>query len=162
MAPNRRSAWLRGTLDLLVLAALVDRERYGYELAQRLESRGLGRVKGGTLYPLLARLETAGLVSSAWSAPKAGPVPRVYELTPAGRQALERSAAGVADLQGLIAQYLTRFRKVSSAPAPPPAAPPAGAPPPAAPAPRPAPPPPAAPPPGTPAPRRGRPFHRGR
>lgn len=89
MASDRRSAWLRGTLDLLVLAALVDDERYGYELAQRLESRGFGRVKGGTLYPLLARLETAGLVAATWRSGEHGPRRRYYALTAPGRTLLE-------------------------------------------------------------------------
>lgn len=93
MALERRSAWLRGTLDLLVLAALVDDERYGYQLAQRLEAAGLGRVKGGTLYPLLARLESAGLVCATWREGENGPGRRYYALTPVGREVLETEGA---------------------------------------------------------------------
>lgn len=88
MPSDRRSALLRGTLDLLVLASLVDGERYGYELAQRLESAGLGRVKGGTLYPLLARLEGSELVAATWRTGERGPGRRYYTLTPGGREIL--------------------------------------------------------------------------
>lgn len=88
MDADRRGSWLRGTLDLLVLAALVDDERYGYELAQRLEAAGLGRVKGGTLYPLLARLQAADLISASWRAGERGPGRRYYAITESGRATL--------------------------------------------------------------------------
>ena len=146
-----------------MLLLLAESPGHGYELMERLKPLGFDWNGPGPIYRELRSLEAGGLVSSAWSAPKAGPVPRVYELTPAGHQALERSAAGVADLQGLIVQYLTRYRAVTAAPRPPSApreslplaTPPRVAAPPPAPAPTP-------PPPAPPAPRRGRPFHRGR
>jgi len=133
-----------------MLLLLAESPGHGYELMERLKPLGFDWNGPGPIYRELRSLEAAGLVSSAWSAPKAGPVPRVYELTAAGHQALERSAAGIADLQALIAQYLSRFRRVAAAPHPAAAA-----------APTPPPPEPPAPEP-TPAPRRGRPFHRGR
>jgi PadR family transcriptional regulator PadR len=55
---------LRGVLELCVLGALRGGPSYGYALAQSLEQAGLGTVKGGTLYPLLGRLE-----ASSWSRP---------------------------------------------------------------------------------------------
>lgn len=85
MLPDRRGALLRGTLDLLVLASLKNGERYGYELAQHLEAGGLGRVKGGTLYPLLARLEGSDLLAATWRTGEHGPGRRYYTLTPKGR-----------------------------------------------------------------------------
>jgi PadR family transcriptional regulator PadR len=89
---DRRAQWLRGVLDLCVLAALTERERYGYELSQRLEASGLGRIKGGTLYPLLARLEEAGLVSARWQPGEQGPGRKYYALTAAGRARLASQA----------------------------------------------------------------------
>jgi PadR family transcriptional regulator PadR len=154
----------RALLAPCMLLLLAETPGHGYELMERLKGLGFDWNGPGPIYRELRSLEAAGLVSSAWSAPKAGPVPRVYELTAAGRQALERSAAGVANLQNLITEYLSRFAQVASAasdqppPAPPrssgPAPPPEPPPPPAAPLPSPA----ATPPPA----RRGRPFHRGR
>ena len=138
----------RALLAPCMLLLLAEAPGHGYELMERLKPLGFDWNGPGPIYRELRSLEAAGLVSSAWSAPKAGPVPRVYELTPAGHHALERSAAGIADLQGLIAQYLSRFRRVASAPrrVPAPPAPVPEAPMPEAPV----------------APRRGRPFHRGR
>jgi len=140
----------RALLAPCMLLLLAESPGHGYELMERLKPLGFDWNGPGPIYRELRSLEAAGLVSSAWSAPKAGPVPRVYELTAAGHQALERSAAGIADLQALIAQYLSRFRRVAAAPRPAAAA-----------APTPPPPEPPAPEP-TPVPRRGRPFHRGR
>ena len=51
-------------------------------------------------------------VASAWSAPRAGPVPRVYELTNDGRKALDRCAVNVVELSGLLNQFLNRHRAV--------------------------------------------------
>jgi PadR family transcriptional regulator PadR len=88
MKDDRRTQWLRGILDLCTLAVLADQERYGYELAQQLEQAGLGAVKGGTLYPLLARLEKAGHVSTQWREGQQGPHRKYYSLTRSGRRFL--------------------------------------------------------------------------
>lgn len=97
---ERRGQWLRGLLDLCVLALLRDGESYGYQLAQALEAAGLGPVQGGTLYPVLLRLQRAGLVTTAWREGEAGPARKYYRLSDDGRRELtEVSAAwlGFAD-----------------------------------------------------------------
>jgi PadR family transcriptional regulator, regulatory protein PadR len=84
--------WMRGVLSLCVLAVVGEGQTYGYALAQRLHSAGLGTVKGGTLYPVLARLEQDGLVVSSWGAGESGPGRKFFSITSAGRAALaERS-----------------------------------------------------------------------
>lgn len=89
MATDRRASWLKGVLDLLVLACLTGGESYGYEIAKRLDEAGLGRIKGGTLYPVLNRLEEAGLVKAEFRATERGPGRRYYQLTEDGRRGLE-------------------------------------------------------------------------
>ena len=76
--------WLRGVLELAVLRTLADGPTYGYALASRLADEGLGTVKGGTLYPLLARLEENGLVSTEWRAGDGGPGRKYFALTADG------------------------------------------------------------------------------
>lgn len=83
------SEWLRGALEVCVLAVLADGPTYGYAITARLGELGLGSVKGGTLYPLLARLEQAGHVSVEWRAGDGGPGRKYFELTESG--ALARS-----------------------------------------------------------------------
>lgn len=82
------ASWLRGVLEIAVLAALVDGESYGYALAQRLSRAGLGKVSGNTLYPVLARLETSGAVSSRWTEGAGGPGRKFYAITDNGRRRL--------------------------------------------------------------------------
>jgi PadR family transcriptional regulator PadR len=82
--------WLRGVLELCVLGVLADGPTYGYAIAQRLARAGLGVVKGGTLYPLLSRLEGDDLVEATWRAGDAGPGRKFFELTPAGGTELVR------------------------------------------------------------------------
>jgi PadR family transcriptional regulator PadR len=88
---ERRSQWLRGVLDLCLLSLLAGRESYGYELAQSLDAAGIGPIQGGTLYPVLMRLQKGGLVASRWHAGDAGPARKYYRLTAAGQAALHTS-----------------------------------------------------------------------
>lgn len=90
---ERDPQWLRGVLPLLVLAVLQGGECYGYDLSRKLQAAGLGAIKGGTLYPVLARLERDGAVAIRWSTPTAGPARKYYRLTAAGRDQLRDGAA---------------------------------------------------------------------
>ncbi|PZG10127.1 PadR family transcriptional regulator [Nonomuraea aridisoli] len=86
---TRRTQWLRGVLDLSVLALLAETgESYGYALLQRLEQAGLPDMKAGTLYPLLNRLATDGLLRAEWRAGDGGPGRKFFALTDEGRKAL--------------------------------------------------------------------------
>ncbi|QBI53523.1 PadR family transcriptional regulator [Streptomonospora litoralis] len=89
---DRRSSWLKGVLDLLVLATLVRGESYGYEIAKTLADSGFGRIRGGTLYPVLNRLEESGLVVAEFRAAEKGPGRRYYRITGAGRTTLKEQA----------------------------------------------------------------------
>ncbi len=82
--------WLRGVLEFCVLAAVSDLPRHGYAIAQALADKGFGVIKGGTLYPLLARLEADGLVASTWQAGDGGPGRKVFAITGDGRLELAR------------------------------------------------------------------------
>lgn len=90
--PSWPSEWLRGVLGVCVLRILGDGPTYGYAISTWLAAAGLGAVKGGTLYPLLARLETAGLVEVEWRPGEGGPGRKFYALTGAGRAEATRQA----------------------------------------------------------------------
>ncbi|WP_307845753.1 PadR family transcriptional regulator [Saccharomonospora sp. NB11] len=93
MQHDRRAQWLRAVLEPCVLALVRRRESYGYELAAALEEAGLGPVKGGTLYPLLLRLERRELITATWREGTVGPARKYYRITPAGEEALRDTAA---------------------------------------------------------------------
>lgn len=87
---TRQTQWLRGVLDLAVLALLAESgEDYGYTLLQRLSDAGLPGMKAGTLYPLLNRLAADGLVEAEWRAGQGGPGRKFFMLTESGRAFLE-------------------------------------------------------------------------
>ncbi len=76
----------KGLLELCILNALADRERYGYELVKTLVAiPGLG-VTEGTLYPLLSRLRVQGLITSRLEESSEGPARKYYSLTSGGRK----------------------------------------------------------------------------
>ncbi len=73
----------RGLIVLAVLTQL-DEEQYGYSLTKRLADKGL-EVDQGTLYPLLRRLETQGLLASNWRLESERPR-RYYVISAEGRK----------------------------------------------------------------------------
>lgn len=85
------SDWLRGTLSYAVLGSLRFGPMHGYAISTALEGAGLGKVKGGTLYPLLTRLAQGGLVSSTWEPGSAGPGRKVFAITSAGQLHAEQA-----------------------------------------------------------------------
>ncbi|MFX0537839.1 PadR family transcriptional regulator [Ornithinimicrobium sp. Y1847] len=91
------SEWLRGVLGVCVLRILLDGPSYGYAITQRLGEAGLGTVKGGTLYPLLGRLEEAGHVEVDWRPGDGGPGRKYFALTEQGRHAAQEQATAWVD-----------------------------------------------------------------
>ena len=88
-ARNMLAQLRRGTVEYCVLALLRDEERYGFDLVRALAQADGMVTSEGTIYPLLARLRRAQLVTTAWRESDAGPPRRYYRLTDAGRAALE-------------------------------------------------------------------------
>lgn len=76
----------RGTIELVLLTLLEERERYGYEIVAAIEEHSGGRleVKDGTLYPVLYRLEEAGFVEPRWETQERGVPRKYYRITAAG------------------------------------------------------------------------------
>jgi PadR family transcriptional regulator, regulatory protein PadR len=100
-----------GTLDLVLLAALQDRPRYGLEILEHIEARsgGLFDMKEGSLYPALHRLVKAGWIDSEWQASEKGGAPRkVYHLTDSGLGALTSKRSEWQGLRGAVDALLLR------------------------------------------------------
>lgn len=89
----------KGVVEYCVLGLLAREPMYGWQLSETLTQRGL-IASIGTLYPMLSRLRSQGLVSTYDEASAAGPVRKYYRLTP----------AGVAEL-GVFRQQWTPFAK---------------------------------------------------
>jgi len=82
---------LQGTLDLLILKALVTGELHGLGISRRIEqiTRGTFLVKPGSLFPALHRMEEAGWLSSFWGDSENNRRAKYYQLTKAGLAQLE-------------------------------------------------------------------------
>ena len=98
---------LRGHLQDMVLAALERGSAHGLEILRRLDAAGDGslKLKEGSLYPTLYRLENAGLVKAEWDEEtkgRRGPRRRVYRLTSKGAAALTRGRTQWADFARVI------------------------------------------------------------
>ncbi len=76
----------KGCLELAILAALWEGKLYGLEILRRLETDSDLIVSEGTVYPLLSRLKSLGLVRSEWVESDAGHPRKYYSLTAAGKQ----------------------------------------------------------------------------
>ena len=87
---NLRLELRRGCLSLAVLSQLKT-ERYGYTLRKALNEQGM-EIDEGTLYPLLRRLESHGLLTSEWREEEKRNK-RFYRLSPDGKQVLKQLAA---------------------------------------------------------------------
>lgn len=98
---------LRGHLEGMALSALERGEAHGYEVLQRIEALGCGALKlrEGSLYPALYRLENAGLIRARWeknAGSRPGPRRRIYALTPKGRRELERRRESWKDFVSVV------------------------------------------------------------
>lgn len=100
---NLRLELRRGSLILAVLAELRT-EQYGYTLRKALSGHGLA-IDEGTLYPLLRRLETQGLLKSQWREEDKRNK-RFYQLSPEGAQILEQLSAEWRAINGSLDQIL--------------------------------------------------------
>jgi len=104
---------LRGHLETLILAALERGPGHGLEIMRRLDAGGCGvlKLKEGSLYPALYRLEAAGQIKAVWERQphgRRGARRRVYRLTPKGSQKLragrEEWQTFVSTLGAMLAQ----------------------------------------------------------
>jgi PadR family transcriptional regulator PadR len=99
---------LPGTLDLLILRALVRGPMHGYAVAERLKqvSADVLHVGESTLYPALQRLLRNGWVTAEWGASDNNRRARFYTLTPAGRKQLKSERQEFERLIAAIQQVL--------------------------------------------------------
>ena len=78
----------RGVLELCILQLLRREASYGYEIVTRLEALGPLAAGENTIYPLLRRLKTEGLLDTFMQESPAGPPRQYYRLTADGKRRL--------------------------------------------------------------------------
>ena len=82
----------RGSLEVLILALLDERQRHGYDISRLIDERSGGKITFHTasLYPTLYRLEDKALIEGRWVERAGQRRRRYYRLTPAGRKVLRQ------------------------------------------------------------------------
>jgi PadR family transcriptional regulator, regulatory protein PadR len=98
---------LRGTLDLLVLRALLSSATHGRAIAKHIQrtSEDLVQLETGSLYPALHRVEAKAWIAASWELSDKGKRARYYHLTPRGEGSLLRnnqSGRTISRAMGLI------------------------------------------------------------
>ena len=88
--PKAAASLLQGTLDVLILKVLALEPMHGLGISRRIAqvTNGTFRVKPGSLFPALHRMEEAGWLISAWGESENNRRAKFYRLTVAGRRQL--------------------------------------------------------------------------
>ncbi|MCJ7843545.1 PadR family transcriptional regulator [Lederbergia sp. NSJ-179] len=88
MSGKLSSDILRGHTDTIVLASLLDRDRYGFEIYNRVlqKTENLYELKETTLYSSYKRLEKDGFIESYWGDETQGGRRKYYHITERGRE----------------------------------------------------------------------------
>lgn len=102
---------LRGHLDGLILSVLAQGEAHGFDIIKQMEARGSGvlKLREGSLYPALYRLEGRGLIAGRWEDDEGRPRGarrRLYTLTEAGRGSLAEQRAAWRQFSAVVGAIL--------------------------------------------------------
>jgi PadR family transcriptional regulator, regulatory protein PadR len=107
--------------ELVVLSVLSDGALYGYAISKQVAGRSEDqmRLPPGLLYPLLARMESQGLIASSWDEVKSdrseeeaqGRRRKWYRLTPKGQRRLEQRIEAHRAYQSLIDRFIPRMNE---------------------------------------------------
>ena len=105
---NTASDLLPGTLELLILKALLGGSKHGYDIVEhlRLASDDVLRIGESALYPALQRLLLNGWVKAEWGTSENNRRARYYTVTAAGRKQLAAERAEFDRMVGLIQRVL--------------------------------------------------------
>ncbi|WP_349899404.1 PadR family transcriptional regulator [Parafrigoribacterium soli] len=101
----------KGVVEYCVLGALAREPMYGWQLSETLIARGL-IASIGTLYPMLSRLRSQGLVSTFDKASDAGPVRKYYRLTAGGTRELATFRQQWAPFVSAVEDFIREERHV--------------------------------------------------
>ena len=87
---ERKSDLVKGTLDLLILKTLTLESMHGLGISRRIEQTtdGVFRVRAGSLFPALHRLEQEGWIAGEWGESENNRRAKYYHLTTAGKRRL--------------------------------------------------------------------------
>jgi PadR family transcriptional regulator PadR len=105
---NERMDLPQGTLDLLILKIVALEPQHGWAISERIQqiSSDVLRVKQGSLYPALHRLERQGWIKAKWGASENNRRAKFYELTRGGRKQLQAEESAWQKLTAAVGQIM--------------------------------------------------------
>lgn len=86
-ADNLNTQYKKGVLELCVMALLKKRDCYGYEISETLSKQI--DIADGTVYPILRKLKSDGLLTTYLQEESGGPPRKYYSLTKLGKETFE-------------------------------------------------------------------------
>ena len=101
----------KGCLELAILAVLWPGRLYGLEILRKLADSSALIVPEGTVYPLLSRLKSEGLLSSEWVEADAGHPRKYYKLTAGGRRRAAQMARFWSNFSANLDRLLAPLQK---------------------------------------------------
>lgn len=107
---NSRSQMRKGFLEFSVLLIIGTKPTYAGDILMQLMKANLLVVEG-TLYPLLSRLKTQGIVSYTWEESKNGPPKKMYSITESGKKFLEELEHSWKSLDKIVNTFITHYEK---------------------------------------------------
>ncbi|MDZ7798870.1 MAG: PadR family transcriptional regulator [Patescibacteria group bacterium] len=105
--PERR--WVQ----FLLLRVIYEKPSYGYEIIKKTEkiTDNYHKIKTGTAYTLLRRMEKEGLLKSDWKKNKQGPNKRIYTVTPKGKGHLKAWLKMIIQRKKMINKMVSFYKK---------------------------------------------------
>ncbi|MCQ6561821.1 PadR family transcriptional regulator [Paenibacillus mendelii] len=99
---------LKGTVDLLILSIIKERDNYGYEISKAIKDRtdGAFELQEATLYLSLKRLEKQHAVRSYWGDQTHGGRRKYYSITDEGRLLLDRYTQDWQDTSRIVNRFI--------------------------------------------------------
>jgi PadR family transcriptional regulator PadR len=102
---NETGELIQGTLEMLILKALVRGPMHGYAVAEWIQqtSQQVLKVEEGALYPALHRLELRGVLKAEWGTSENNRRAKFYRLTADGKKRLNAESQRWARLSTAVA-----------------------------------------------------------
>jgi DNA-binding PadR family transcriptional regulator len=113
-ARHRRPLPERGWIQFLLLGLINEEPIHGYQLIDKMEDRGYvrtGRMRSGSIYTILNRMEKRGLLSSNQQRSNIGRPRRTYKITVSGRDALKRGLEHMLRRKKLLDELAEYYEK---------------------------------------------------
>lgn len=104
----KQTQLIKGVLEGCVLGIIIQKEVYGYELIDALKKNGFESIVGGTLYPLLVKLEKNGDLQSIVKSSPNGPNRKYYSITAQGVSSLHEFKLQWANLSSNVNQIMKK------------------------------------------------------